>query len=74
MEQITKATEKYCTIISMKLHNILADNGIEAEKTDINNNDPTKIVWKYKPSKKLFEILAEYVAESHKKKENSVDK
>ena len=69
MEQKTKDGDNYCTIISLKLHNILSENGIEAEKTDINNNDTTKIVWKYKPSKKLFELLTKYVVESRKKKE-----
>ena len=69
MEQKTKAGDGYCTIISLKLHNILSENGIEAEKTDINNNDPTKLVWKYKPSKKFYELLTAYVVQSLKKKQ-----
>ena len=68
MEQKTKADEGLRTIISLKLHNILSDNGIEPEKTDINNNDPTKLVWKYKPSKKFFELLTAYVVDAHNKK------
>ena len=46
----------------------MSENGIEPEKTDINNNDPTKIVWKYKPNKKFFELLSDYVVKSRNKK------
>lgn len=69
MEQKTK--DGYCTIISLKLHNILAENGIEAETTEINNSDPTKIVWKYKPSTQLYELLTKYVNNSHSIKKNN---
>lgn len=67
MEQ--KEDVSYKTVISLKLHNILSENGIEAEKTDINRNDPTKIVWKYKPSTKFFDLLNKYVEESHKRQQ-----
>lgn len=65
--------KNYKTIISLKLHNILAENGIESVKTEINRNDPTKIVWKYEPSAKFFELLNEYVKQSHLKTETKVE-
>jgi hypothetical protein len=73
MEKQTLSEKDYKTVISLKLHNILAENGIESVKTEINRNDPTKIVWKYVPSAKFFELLNEYVKQSHLKKENKIE-
>ena len=70
-EQKTNKADGLYTIISLKLHKIMTENGIEPEKTDINNNDPTKIVWKYKPNKKFFELLSDYVVKSRNAKKNN---
>ncbi len=68
MEEKLEEKPKYRTVISLKLHNILSENGIEAEKTDINNNDPTKTVWKYLPSAKFYELRDAYIKASRDSK------